>query len=305
MHSSLDFIVIGAQKAGTTSLFRYLQGHPCIYMPPEKEAPYFTHPDRFRLGWNNYINTFFVDAPDEARLLFGTVSPQYMADPRAPQRICDQLPRVKLIALMRDPVERARSHYVMACRRGLETRSFNDAVLAQLDSKMLHAARLLPDATENEHKTYVVRGEYGRIITEYLRFFSREQILLHFTHELAEQPQQVLDSILSFVGLPEPYEPSNLDKRYHVGGSKKRVSGLGRLLEVPAIDAVWHLMSGKYRRRIAYWYRQWNTINDNNTPDPLSENTANRIREHYQIDAALLQSKTGMIAPWLQDTNTS
>jgi hypothetical protein len=137
----LDFIVIGAQRCGTTSLFEYMRGHPDLYIPPAKEVPYFSHVDYLE-DWTDYIGRLFGEA-EEGRL-WGTVTPQYMVgglyrrnanpdgavgDPEiVPARIREQLPDARLIAILRDPVERAHSHYDWAVETGWEKRSFADAI---------------------------------------------------------------------------------------------------------------------------------------------------------------------------------
>src|SRR6266487_1947701 len=112
----LDFIIIGAQKAGTTSLYHYLREHPGIYMPPEKEAPFFTSKGSFLRDWEQFAADYFGAASVEQR--WGKATPAYMADPRVAARIHSLMPRVLLIALLRNPVERAYSHYMMSVRRG-------------------------------------------------------------------------------------------------------------------------------------------------------------------------------------------
>ena len=113
----LDFLIIGAQKSGTTSLFKYLNQHPDIAMPADKEAPYFTNDELYSAGWQHYLGNYFTGYDQE--LLWGTASPQYMSDLRAAERITRDLPNTRLIAILRNPIERAYSHYLMQKRRGL------------------------------------------------------------------------------------------------------------------------------------------------------------------------------------------
>ena len=134
MKQVLDFIVIGAQRSGTTSLFEYMRGHPELAVPPEKEIPYFTHA-RHRLSWEEYIRRLFADADPGKR--WGTVTPQYMVggltgrdldtmvdrgNPRiVPERVRERCPDARLIAILRDPIERARSHHGWASEGGWES----------------------------------------------------------------------------------------------------------------------------------------------------------------------------------------
>ena len=120
----LDFLVIGAQKAGTTSLFEYLRRHPEVELPPDKEAPFFSHDPTWALGWEPYIERTF--GRRDAGKKRGTVTPQYMAggvfgaapgaldghydESTVPLRIQKYAPDVRLIVLLREPISRAISH---------------------------------------------------------------------------------------------------------------------------------------------------------------------------------------------------
>ncbi len=141
--ATLDFLVIGAQRSGTTSLWRHLASHPEIYVPPSKEAPFFSHAEPFARGLDWYLGEFFGEAqPEQQR---GTVSPHYMMGSpgidihEVARRIHSLLPRVKLIAVLRDPIERAQSHHRMVLHRGRETRAFEVAARELLAREMLRA----------------------------------------------------------------------------------------------------------------------------------------------------------------------
>jgi hypothetical protein len=155
----LDFIVIGAQKAGTTSLFQYLRYHPEISLPAGKEVPYFSHDALYARGWAAYMrNLARYEAISDPMRKWGTVTPQYMVggvlqatadvaiknnyDERTvPLRIHERLPDVRMIAILRDPVERALSHHRMAVMIGRERRSFDDVVGELLRPNALDRAR--------------------------------------------------------------------------------------------------------------------------------------------------------------------
>ncbi len=144
MKQLLDFIVIGAQKSGTTSLFEYMRKHPELCLPVAKEVPYFSNDVRYRDDWEAYLRKAFPFSDPHRR--WGTVTPQYMyggllhrerqpdrspgeSDVRTvPLLIRERLPDVRLIAILRDPVARARSHHAMTLLNGWETRPFDQAV---------------------------------------------------------------------------------------------------------------------------------------------------------------------------------
>ena len=289
----LDFIVIGAQKAGTTSLYKYLQPHPKIYMPPEKEAPFFSSDDLYELGWEWYVREFFEGAPEDK--LWGKVTPQYMSDSRVPPRIYATMPNVKLIALLRNPVDRAFSHYRMTVRRGLDKRTFDDAVDELLRDEMLEYARSLPAGLENESKCYLVWGEFGRILGNYLQLFPKEQILVVFSDDLEQRPKEVLGTVLRFLGLGADFTPPNLGKRYHVGGTRKRLP-VEVFKKVGLLRRMWKIIPEKHRRRFLYWFEQWNTLPDKQ-PRMLPE-TRQRLVEFYRDDVKRLRQMLGIEVPW-------
>lgn len=118
--NKVDFLVIGAQKSGTTSIFNYLSSHPSIFMPQCKEVCFFTRD--FERGVDWYFSNYFPSAP--ASSIKGEASPHYMYFKNVPERIASLFPDIKLIAVLRNPITRAYSHYQMTVRRNLEKRSF-------------------------------------------------------------------------------------------------------------------------------------------------------------------------------------
>jgi hypothetical protein len=317
---TLDFIVVGAQKAGTTTLFEYLGRHPSIALPAGKEVPYFSHDARYRSDWHRYLQKTFTFADPGNK--WGTVTPHYMVggvyerartsygsyDERAvPLRIRDRLPDVRLIAILRDPVERAFSHYRMVVMWGREHRSFDVAIDQLLGAEALEDSRRLPD----EATGYVAWGEYGRILSGYLDVFPREQILVVFTKELEDAPGLLLRRIHGFIGVDHRPLPDNLAARYRVSGVGRRLSWLDvhRVQRAAArtalTRAVWHAVPEKGQRHVDYVFNRtayrvdlWNRRPDGRAhvlPSPL---TLTRLREHFASDTARLTEVLGVSPPW-------
>ena len=202
MKQSLDFIVIGAQKSGTTTLFEYLRKHPELFLPSGKEAPFFSHDTNWNEGWSEYVRHHFALATESKR--WGTVTPHYMygslceaASPDelaavsrperlVPERIASHSPNARLIAILRDPVDRAYSHYRMERFREAESRTFEEAIDFLLEPRQLEQSRRQPD----EVAAYVTNGEYGRILTPYFELFGKDRILVCFASDLASEPRQ-------------------------------------------------------------------------------------------------------------------
>ena len=135
---TLAFMIIGAQKCATTTLFELLRQPPDAAMPLEKEVPLLTTPQVDREALTSFAESHLDTRKGQLR---GKVTPQYMADSAVPARIATLIPQCKLIAVLRDPIERSRSHYRMGQRRGTESRSFDDAMAELLSPQRLSAAR--------------------------------------------------------------------------------------------------------------------------------------------------------------------
>jgi hypothetical protein len=294
----LDFVGIGAGKSGTTSLFNYLQAHPKIYMPLEKEAPFFSDDVRFPQGWEQFAKEFFSRAPEDAQ--WGKITPQYMGDPRVPARLSKMMPNVKLIALLRNPIDRAFSYYRMKARTGKEQRTFEEAVKDQLRDASLAKARRSLLESDIVLDTYIVRGEYGRILNDYLDRFHREQLLVLFSDDLERRPQYVIDSIMEFLGLDPGFSPANLGKKYFVGGERQRVPWLIPVARSMApLRWLWNVLPKGRRKALLLFVK--NEINLASSPPPqLPHDLRGELVGFYQPDVAKLEGLVGQSVPWAE-----
>lgn len=283
----LDFLIIGAQKSGTTSLHMYLNTHPQIYMPIEKEAPFFSKDNIYQKGWDVYAMKYFLNVPKDK--ICGKATPHYMGDPRVPQRIYEMMPNIKLIAILRNPIERAFSHYKMSVRRGLEKRSFDEAVRELMNEDHLNYARsLLLEGIEPETNSYLVWGEYGRIIENYLNLFNREKLLIIFTEELEKQPLETIKKIFRFIEIEEDFIPPNLNVNYHVG---IKHDYLYKLTNVSLLQLIWQNIPEKYRNNFRNIFK--NLLDNFNLPSQeikaeISLETKNCMLKFYREDVIKL-----------------
>jgi hypothetical protein len=298
---SLDFIVIGAQKCATTTLFELLRQHPDISLPLEKELPFFTRENCDPEAWADFSETYYRGAREP---LWGKVTPQYMADSKAAARIAAQMPETRLIAVLRDPIERSRSHFRMAQRRQTESRSFDQAMREQLGEDALSTARCaaVPEHSqgyESESAFYLVWSEYGRILTHYREHFPREQILLIYTEELEHEPAATLKRVLDFLGLPQAFAPRGLGEVMHAGGGSNRIPhGLRVWLRQQALIArLWALVPPQQQGRLRFLYERWNN-RKRKEPLPLQADTEQRLRAHFAADAKRLEALGFAPAPW-------
>jgi hypothetical protein len=302
---NLDFLIIGAQKSATTSLHAYLAGHPDIAMPASKEAPFFDRDNTGPQAWERFTEEHFAGRTEQ---LWGKASPQYMAHPDAPRRIYRAMPSVRLIAILRDPVERAWSHYRMCLRRETEQRSFDEAISTCLDRINIRQARDLPPPRhekgfEPEGDFYLSWGEYGRILGEYRRYFPRSQILVLTTSELASDPALVMDRILKFLGLPLGYRPDNLGKVVHRGASAPLVTQAWkeRIRSIPLLSHIWRCTPESRRASVRFWVEQLNLRRAGDEVMKLSEINRARLERHFSLDVMRLQRDFGLLLPWRWD----
>ena len=206
-----DYIIIGAQKCGTSSLYRYLNEHPAIAPAAGKEVHYFDW--HYSRGTSWYRAHFPTVAARELfrvrtgrRLVTGEASPYYLFHPHAPGRIKTLLPAVKLIALLRDPVERALSAYHHQVRAGTETLPFAEAMDQEPARLAPEIERLSRDETYKSaaHRrfSYLARGLYADQLDAWFRVFPRDQLLVIRSEDFFEQPAATVAQVLQFVGLP-------------------------------------------------------------------------------------------------------
>ena len=194
-----DFLILGAQKAGTTALYAYLRWHPQITGPSFKEVSFF---DRHYARGERWYRAHL---PVRRKGVVGEASPSYLFHPLAPERVARMLPNARLIALLRNPVDRAFSHYQHEVALGREQLSFEEA-LAREDERMEgEVERMLRDAAYFSHAwwnyTYAARGRYAEQLERWFEAFPREQVLVLLTDELAADTAGAYRRVLDFLGV--------------------------------------------------------------------------------------------------------
>lgn len=206
-----DFVIIGTQKGGTTSLYDYLGAHPDIVPALRKEVHFFD------LHYGEGLAWYRAHFPLRARLalgehrrgqrsLTGEASPYYLFHPLVAARLASVAPTARIIVLLRHPVERAFSHYRHERRAGREPLSFEDAVDAEAARLHGEHERLSRQrgATSDVHRyaSYVSRGLYADQLTSWFRHFPRRQVLVLASEELFEHPARAYRRTTDFLGLP-------------------------------------------------------------------------------------------------------
>lgn len=212
-----SFIIIGAQRAGTTSLYSYLVEHPLIVPAAMKEVHYF---DVHYAKGDEWYSQQFGTAPQPGAIT-GEASPYYLFHPLAPERIARLLPDVKLIALLRNPIDRALSHHQHETRRGKETLPFAEALAAEEDRLQGEADRIRHEpgyrSTAHQWHSYRSRGCYMDQIAQWLPHFPREQFLFLLSERFYADPSAALRQVTDFLALPPlPPQPAGKFEKHNL-----------------------------------------------------------------------------------------
>jgi hypothetical protein len=227
-----DFLLVGTQRGGTTSLFRSLAEHPGVATPNfHKGVHYFDV--NYHRGPSWYQGHFPVRAVARRRASGGAGAPRafesagyYMHHPLAPGRIVRDLPEVKLLAILRDPVERAYSAHRHELARGFETEPFERALELEPERLAGEVDRIRAEpgyaSHSHRHHSYVDRGHYVEQLETLFELFSRERVLVVFAEDFFGEPEACYDRVLDFLGLarwrPAAFERHNARPRSPMPG---------------------------------------------------------------------------------------
>lgn len=212
-HMLPGFLIAGAERCGTTSLWEALKQHPAVFsaLLPRKELHYFDYQYGHGLAWYQCHFPLRAQASLAARGSGASpvafeASPYYMFHPLAPERIGRDLPGVKLLVMLRDPVSRAYSAHVMRVGRGFETEPFERALELE-DSRLAgEVERLIADpdyvSYNHRHFAYRGRGHYADQLEHLERVFGRDRICVIDSADFFTDPAAVYDRVLHFLGVP-------------------------------------------------------------------------------------------------------
>ena len=214
-----DFLIIGAQKGGTTFLYWTLCQHPYVEPAAEKEIHFFDTPT-FARGVDWYRTHFPPQQQRNGRrVITGEASPYYLFYPHAARRVAETIPQTKLIALLRDPVDRAYSDYQHTLRQDHETLGFREALEAEEERLRGEKEKILADESYHSRSyrrySYLSRGIYIDQLEEWHRYFDPEQLLILKSEDFFARPSMTLELVLEFLGLPE--------RDFEIGGEERNV----------------------------------------------------------------------------------
>ena len=242
-----QFLCIGAQKAGTSSLQDWLLQHPQVYLPPGKELHYFSLHHNRGLAW--YGDQFAAARPDQR---CGDITPYYLFHPLAAERIAAELGPVKVIVLLRDPVERCLSGLFHSIRLGLEPLPPAAALAAEAE-RLAGAEDALrrggPPHHSHQVHSYLARSRYEQQLPRYEALFGADQLLILRSEELFGEPQRIWPRLLAFLGLEVAAPPQALPRSNAGGGEAAGVDPALRASLREALAPTYRQMAERYGLR--------------------------------------------------------
>ncbi|ASJ08228.1 hypothetical protein A3L11_02890 [Thermococcus siculi] len=296
-----NFLVCGTMKGGTTSLYYYLREHPEIYLPTKEEIHFFDL--HFGRGIGFY-KKYFADVRKGHKAV-GEVTPDYMYLEHIPELIHETIPDVKLIFILRNPVDRAYSHYWHAVTKwGVEYLPFERAIEAEPE-------RISRGTAHHRYYSYLDRGKYALQLKRFRKYFDDDQMLVLITEEFKRDPVESLKRVFEFLGVdPNRYNFENLSRRHNIGYSPK----------IPKLhmtfNRIFGARVGPKELVLGYWYRKMLTLLRRNrklwelffTPGypKLDLGTRDRLMEYFAPYNRELESLLGRkIDAWLRTKQTS
>jgi hypothetical protein len=283
-----NFIVIGAAKAGTTALHYILDQHPEIFMCPMKEPSFFwaygrkvdlVGPGaevlkyRYVDDWTQY-QELFTGASDEKAI--GESSVRYISYPHSPELIHRFIPQVKLVAILRNPVERAFSSYTHYLRDGMEPcTDLGEAIQQELRG----------DRQGWTFGLYLNQGLYHAHLERYLQYFNRRQIHIALYEDMQNDPEAFLRDLFSFLEVDEGFEP-DFSQRHNVSG----------IIRNPFLRWIWTRSNGLraalrplLAERVRHMAFEWFMAGQELGKPAFPDDVRNRLRDYYREDILRLQ----------------
>lgn len=257
-----SFFVMGAQKAGTTTLHEWLCSQK-VSLPEIKETHFFSSPEVYKRGYEWYAEQFSKNK-DEKTFSIGEVDPDYMFFPDASLRIKSMIDNPKIVIILREPLSRAYSHYLMTLRRGYETLSFSDALAVE-------EKRCLQSGFNLSHFSYIRRGLYlNQILALKKTFPSSLMLFVKYDDLFASSTSQLeFEKIGKFIGL-NMSQAKLFQKKVNAAGKPRSVV-LRDFIYKPSLlkKCLGALVpSRELKLRLALWADRFNTLETNDVRDP-------------------------------------
>ncbi len=221
-----DFLIIGAAKCGTTSMYAYISEHPQVLPAMRKEVRFFNR--NYNKGEDWYRSNFPLLKTMNHDSITGEASPGYLDNPLVCERIKKMLPNVKMLCLLRNPTESVISRYFMKLWAHYESMPILEAMQADKDYAFSKRKQRLRDRILGRDRryqfTYLEVGKYMRNLERYWRLFDRDQLLILCSEKFFADPQATLRRVFEFLEIDPDYTVKDLSVRWR-GRHKKKVDG--------------------------------------------------------------------------------
>ncbi|WP_299413474.1 sulfotransferase [Acaryochloris sp. IP29b_bin.148] len=293
-----NFLIIGAPKAGTTSLYHYLDEHPQIYMSRHKEPRFFAFEGESNFRGHEVHRYKIVTDLDAYQKLFtkvtnetaiGEASTWYLGSKKAPEKIKHYAPNIKLIAILRNPIERAHSHYWHLYRKNLEPlNTFKKAIEAE-ERRM--DCGWLPDWY------YTTEGFYYRHLSRYMDLFSGDQIKVYLYEDFCSNPHYILKDIFQFLEVSDDFLP-DIGRKYNVTNVKKSKI-IDQLINRPSKSkqVLGSFINPKIKEQIRSMLTSYNV---GSRPQKIPEESKEKLFQTFKDDILQLQSLLNKdLSSWL------
>ncbi len=279
----VDFFIVGAPKAGTTSLYHYLNEHPQIEMSLQKEPDYFSdaaiqkqgiYYGKNRIDTEEKYNTLFNTQKKD--VIFGEGSVSYLFYPNVAQDIKAYNPIAKIIIMLRNPIDRAFSHYLMDYRLGLVSDSFEDIINKKSKHKNAHLF----------YQQYIKVGEYATQLKRYFDVFDKENILLIDYEDFKSDVVGTVDLVYSFLNVSAEFV-ADVNKKHNTFTMPK--NKLIRFMY--SFVVIRNILSFIFPKSMVKAVRL--ILFRKNKKPKLLEETSNQLKHYFSNDVRLLESIIG------------
>lgn len=295
-----NFIVIGAPKSGTTSLYFYFRQHPDIYLPNVKELHYFSFPelglvskgpgdaavrDGLCQTWEQYTAHYLNLRSHSA---IGDISPSYLYYSSSAKKIVEKLGMVKIIAIIRNPVDKAYSQYMHMVRDGLEELTFQDAIAFEADRR---------ERGWGDIWRYTESSLYAKRLEEFIAVFGRDNVRIVLFDDFIRQTSEVLADLFKFIGV-DPKAKISTNEKFNRTGTQKSPF-VSNMMRNPGLlkTLVKRILPYDLRLKLRNWI-----INANTGSKPeLSRELRLSLLNYFRDDIVMVERLVGKATGWLED----
>jgi len=277
-----NFFLMGAPRAGTTSLYEYFKNTKGVYLPHIKEINYFSesiNPDLLILkvirDKKKYLN-LYKDVKDE--IAIGDATPLYLWDPKAAKLIHDVAPNAKIIIILRDPIERAYSHFLMLLSFGKDSSSFSESIKKSLKAPPDYSGRV------------VECGLYYEQVKRYLDLFGKDQVKIYIYEEFFKNPRSYVKEILEFLGVNE--KPPTSVGEIHNPLIEPRGKIAEKIMQSESIRKASKILPRSAGLALK------DIFGKKTKKPPMQEEAKKLLEEIYKDDVKKLENLLGRSLPW-------